>query len=91
MATINKIFQSKGMAWSAFALVVVMLVLTMMLRQPWYYLITIFFAFMGAFTNLMAVMLRKVNARVSDKLNTCTFVMLILFVISFIAEWIAFN
>lgn len=88
---ITDIFKSKWTAWLAFVLVLAILVLTVIAHPKWWELIDIFFAFMAAFVNLVSVTLRKINPIVSSRLNTCTFIFLLLFIISFIAEWCFLN
>lgn len=85
-----KIFKTKWAAWAAFILVLVLLVGTFNLRTVWWAFIDIFFAFMAAFTNLLAVTVNRLNPYVSNKLYLWAFIFCILWVLSLIGEWIAF-
>ncbi len=82
---------SKFYAWMAFILVIVILVFTFELRAVWWAFFDIFFLFIGAFSHLVAVVVKKVNPVVSRKLDMAAFVCLILAIIAFIAEYIAFQ
>lgn len=84
----TKIFKSRLTAWLAFALVIVLLVVTFRVRTVWWAFIDIFFAFMAAFVNLVAVNVRRLNPVVSARLNTAAFIFGILFIVAFLAEWI---
>ena len=86
----KKILRSKLTAWIAFAVVIVLLVVTFQIRTVWWAFIDIFFAFMAAFVNLVSVTVEKINPIVSRKLNFWTLVFCILFILAFIGEWIAF-
>lgn len=86
----TRFIKSKTFAWLAFAVVVILLVATFSMRPAWWAFIDIFFAFMAAFVNLMAVTLQKVNAVVSRILYKWVFIFCILWVIAFIGEWIAY-
>lgn len=83
-------FKSKLFAWLSFALVIVLLVVTFKMRTVWWAFIDIFFAFMAAFVNLVAVTVSRINPKVSGMLNTWTLIFCILFIVAFIGEWIAF-
>ncbi|MBD5295902.1 MAG: hypothetical protein HDS25_06240 [Bacteroides sp.] len=87
----TRFFRSKLFAWLAFALVIIMLVATFSVRTVWWGFIDIFFAFMAAFINLMAVILKKINPVVSRMLDKWTFIFCILFLLAFIGEWIAYS
>ena len=87
----KNIFNSKLTAWLAFALVIVLLVATYQMRTVWWAFIDVFFAFMASFVNLVSVTVRHINPIVSRKLNIWTLVFGVLFVLTFIGEWIAFN
>lgn len=86
-----KILKTKWAAWAAFILVLVLLVGTFSLRTAWWAFIDIFFAFMAAFTNLLAVTVSKMNPYVSKKLYFWAFIFCVLWVLSLIGEWIAFG
>lgn len=88
---INNLFKSRIFAWCAFVLVIAILVLSFPMRAYWWTFIDIFFAFMAAFVNVVSVTVAKINPSVSSKLNTCTLIFLVLFVVSFIVEWVILN
>lgn len=87
----NKLFKSKGFAWLAFVVAIVILVSTFSLRTVWWSFIDVFFMFMAAFLNLVGVMIGSVNPAVSRKLNSIVLVFVVLWVLSLIGEWIAFE
>lgn len=85
----TRFFRSKLFAWLAFALVIVLLVLTFSIRTVWWAYIDVFFAFMASFINVVAVSVEKINPIVSKMLNKWVFTFCILFIIAFIGEWFA--
>ncbi len=87
----TRFFRSKLFAWLAFALVIVMIVVTFEVRTAWWQFIDIFFAFMASFINVVAVTVKKINPVVSRMLDKWTAIFCILFILAFIGEWIAFN
>ncbi len=87
----NKILKSKAFAWLAFIVVIVILVCTFSMRTVWWSFIDIFFMFMAAFTNLVAVTIKKINPAISSRLDKFTSAFFILWIISLIGEWIAFE
>lgn len=86
----TRFFRSKLFAWLAFALVLTLMGTTFTLRTEWWAFIDIFFAFMAAFINLVAVTVKKINPVVSRMLNRWTAIFCVLFILAFIGEWIAF-
>ena len=87
----NNVLKSKGFAWLAFGVVILILVCTFTMRTVWWSFIDIFFMFMAAFINLVAVTVKNINPPVAAKLNRITIVMLVCWVLSLIGEWIAFE
>lgn len=87
----NKLLKSKIAAWLAFALVILILCLTFRVRLAWWAFFDVFFLFMASFCHLAAVMLSAINGVVSRKLDKCAFWALVLAVIAFIGEWVAFE
>ena len=83
--------RSKEAAWAAFVLVIVVLVATFAMRPVWWSFFDIFFASMAAFCHLVAVMVQSINTRVSGKLDTCALVFIVLAILAFIGEYIAFQ
>ena len=87
----NDLLKSKVFAWFAFAVVLIILVCTFSMRTVWWSFIDIFFMFMAAFINLVSVLIIKINPVVSKKLSRCTLVLIVLWILSLIGEWIAFE
>ncbi|MDE5653847.1 MAG: hypothetical protein K2G75_05200 [Muribaculaceae bacterium] len=87
----TRFIRSKTFAWCAFLLVIVVLIATFSLRTAWWAFIDIFFIFMAAFVNLMAVTLKKINPAVGRMLNKWTLVFCVLWLLAFIGEWIAMS
>lgn len=88
----NKILNSKAAAMGALVLVVIVIILTFSIRkEAWWMYIDIFFIFMAVFSHLMALTIQKLNSVASRKLDKIAFWMLILGVVAFIGEWIAFQ
>lgn len=84
--------KSKGVAWGAFLLIIIIIALTFTYRKPaWWMFIDVFFAFMAAFCNLMSLYIRKLNVTASNRLNTAAMVMVVLTLLALIGEWIAFQ
>ena len=85
-------FSSKGAAWTAFILVLIYLVATFKssVRIAWWAYADVFCIFMATFLNLVMSYIRKVNRIVAQKLNTWAFIFGMLFIVAFIAEWVAY-
>lgn len=84
----TRYIKSKTFAWLAFALVIVVLVITFPMRAEWWAFIDIFFAFMAAFINVMAVTLKKSSPIVSKILYKWVLIFAVLWILSFLVEWI---
>lgn len=87
-SAIKNYLKSKALAWIAFALVIVVLVLTFLLHTPWWTFIDIFFAFLMAFFHLMAVYMHKIP-HMSRQLDLWAMIFGILCVLSMIGIYIA--
>ena len=88
----NKLLKSKMAALLLVAVMVVYIIVTFKSRvdQIWMFA-DVFFAFMGAFTHLMAVTIEKMNPRASGKLEVAACIFGILFVIAFLVEFFVFQ
>lgn len=87
----GSILKSKGTAWFALAVAIIVLVVTFRMRTVWWGFIDVFFMFMAAFVNVVSVSVSKINPIVARKLNTCALIFVVLWVVSLIGEWIAFE
>lgn len=83
--------KSKIYAWSAFAVVIVILVITFTLRTVWWAYSDIFFAFMMVFCHLIAVNISGLNPYASRKLDKAALVFAALMVVALAVEFILFN
>ena len=80
--------KSKGLAWGALALVVLVIVLTFASREYWWAFIDVFFAFLMVFFHLLAVYMWRATA-ISRKLDLWALIFGILMILAFIGEAIA--
>lgn len=85
------ILQSKSTAWIGLALIVVVIVLSVLNRMPWWAFIAEFFCFMGIFAHMASLYLRRMSIVASHKLEICAFVLIILAVVAFVVEYIFLN
>lgn len=86
-----KLSESKCAAAGALVLVVLVIVLTFGLRPVWWAFIDEFFLFMMAFTFFVSVMFGKYNLNAKRKLQKISFICGILWIVSLIGEFIAFQ
>ncbi|MBD5204912.1 MAG: hypothetical protein HDS84_00830 [Bacteroidales bacterium] len=86
-----KLKESKLVAWIAMILVVVLTVLSVLLKTPWWGMIAIFFCFIGVFSHLASLYIKKMSPPAARTLELCAFVFMLLAVIGFIAEYIAYQ
>lgn len=86
-----KLIESKVTAWVAMVLVVVLIVISFLLGTPWWGFIAEFFCFLGVFSHLASLYLRRMSPAAGQKLETCALVCIILAVIGFIVEYIIYN
>lgn len=87
----KKLLDSKIAAWFAMLLASAIVVISCILRTPWWGLIAEFFCFMGVFSHLAALYLAKMSVSASGKLDRCALVLLILAGVAFIVEYFLFN
>lgn len=87
----TKFIESKIMAWVAMILVAVVVVLSVVLRTPWYGLIDEFFCFLGVFAHLASLYLKRMSVQASRKLDVCALVCIVLAVVAFIIEYIVYQ
>lgn len=85
------LLKSKGLAWLAFIIMLIVLVVTFKMRAVWWNYFDIFFAFMMVFTHLMATVVNKFNSRASRQLDMIALVAGVLTVLSIIGEYIAWQ
>lgn len=86
-----RLLESKVTAWVAMVLVVAMVVISVLLHTPWYGLIAEFFLFLGIFSHLSSLYLRRMSATAGRKLETSAMVCMVLGVIGFIVEYFMFQ
>jgi len=86
-----KLVESKATAWFAMLLAVSLVVMSFLLRTPWWGFIAVFFCFIAVFSHLAALYLRRMSQVAARKLETCALVCIILAVVGFIAESIVLN
>ncbi len=84
----GKLMKSRAAAWSAFIVLIALLVFAYPFLTEWWMFIPFFFAFMMVFSHLMAVMVVKLNARASAKLDMAGFIFGVLTIVGFLAVWI---
>lgn len=80
--TLQQFFKSKAFAWLIMAAVVAWIVCDVVIEIPLWGYITVFFAFMSAFCNLVSIYIEKVSPIASRKLADIESVMAALFIIS---------
>ena len=83
--------QSTLVAWIAFAIVIIVIVTTFQYRKAWWNFIDLFFAFMMVFCQLASLYISRFNSYAGKKLQSIAFVCLILAVLAFIGEYIAYQ
>lgn len=87
----SKLTESKGLAWVAMILCVVVLVLSMAIpgvKKEWWEMIDIFFIFMMVFSHLAALYLKKMSQAASTMLDRLAFAFGALGVVAFIVVFI---
>lgn len=87
----TKLLHSKAAAWCAMILVLLVVIFTFRLRTVWWAFIDEFFMFMAVFCQLVACYIHKYNKQICKKLQTCSLVFLILMLLAFIGEYIAYQ
>ena len=83
--------QSTLLAWIALAIVVVVIITTYQFRSAWWSFIDLFFAFMMVFSQLAGLYIKRFNPYAGKKLQTFAGIFLILTVLAFIGEYIAYQ
>ena len=83
--------ESKLMAWLALAIVIAVIVITFQYRQAWWSFIDLFFAFMMVFCQLAGLYIKSFNPYAGKKLQTFACIFLILMILAFIGEYIAYQ
>lgn len=87
----TKLIESKITAWIAMILVVILIVLSFIAHLPWWAFIAIFFCFIGVFSHLAALYLKRMSLRASGKLETIAAICIALAVLGVIAEHVVSN
>lgn len=89
----KNLLQSKILSWIALLLSVIYLVVTFSWKATmgWWAFCDGFFVFMAIFAHLCALYLSRVNPYASKKLDMFAFIAFILFILSFIIEWVIFE
>lgn len=83
--------QSTFVAWVALAIVVIVIVTTFQYRQAWWSFIDLFFAFMMVFSQLAGLYINRFNPYAGKKLQSFAAIFLILMILAFIGEYIAYE
>lgn len=83
--------ESKFVAWIAFAIVVLVIITTFQYRGQWWSFIDLFFAFMMVFCQLASLYIRRFNPYAGKRLQSIAGICLILMVLAFIGEFIAYQ
>ena len=83
--------QSTLVAWIALAIVVLVIITTFQYRHAWWNFIDLFFAFMMVFCQLASLYIGRFNPYAGKTLRSIAGVCLILMVLAFIGEYIAYQ
>lgn len=87
----NKLAKSKLLAWCVLVIIVIIMFVTFDTSMPWWSYVSEFFAFMMAFTHLLAVNFYKLNSIASSKLEKFAILFGVLMILAIIVEYIVFN
>lgn len=87
----NRLLNSKVVAWVALILVVILIIVTFKMRPVWWAFIDLFFAFMMVFCQLMGLYVKRFSIPSGKTLQTIAAVCGGLTVLSLIGEYIAFQ
>lgn len=79
------------LAWIAMVIVVVVIITTFQYRQAWWSFIDLFFAFMMVFCQLAGLYISRFNLYAGRKLRSFAAIFLVLAVLAFIGEYIAYE
>lgn len=85
------LLKSKAAALAALIIVIIVIVATFQLRAGWWCFFDIFFAFMMVFSHLAALFLGNFSPQAGKILDKTAFVCLVLAIVAFIAEFIAWQ
>lgn len=87
----KNLLQSTIVAWIALAIVIFVIVATFKFRQAWWSFIDLFFAFMMVFCQLAGLYIGRFNAYAGKRLRSIAGICLILMILAFIGEYIAYQ
>ncbi len=89
----KNLLKNKLLSWVALILAIIYLVVTFSWKASlgWWAFCDGFFVFMAIFVHLCALYLSGLNPYASKKLDLFAFVSFILFILSFIIEWVIFE
>lgn len=90
-ANFKNTLNSKAAAWGAMLLVLIIIFLTFQLRPAWWAFIDLFFMFMAAFCQLVAVYIKRLNPYVGKQMQVFAAIFGILMIVAFIGEYIAYR
>ena len=91
MEQVKNPLRSKMIAWLALAIVVIVIAVTFQYRSAWWNFIDLFFAFMMVFCQLAGLYIGRFNPYAGKRLQTIAFICLVLAVLAFIGEYIAYQ
>ena len=83
--------QSTFVAWIALVIVVIVIITTFQFREAWWSFIDLFFAFMMVFCQLASLYIGRFNIYAGKRLQLIAFICMILAVLAFIGEYIAYQ
>lgn len=83
--------QSTLIGWIALAIVIIVIVTTFQFRQAWWSFIDLFFAFMMVFCHLAGLYIGRFNPYAGKRLRSIGGICLILMILAFIGEYIAYQ
>lgn len=86
----GSLLRSKIVAWLALLIVVAVIIITFEFRTAWWGFIDVFFAFMMVFSQLVALYIGGFNPYAAKKLQSFAAIFLILAILAFVGEFIAY-
>lgn len=88
----KSLLQNKILCWVALLLTVIYMVITFTCKAMlgWWSFCDVFFIFMAIFAHLCALYLSRLNPYASRTLDLFAFILLLLFVVAFIVEWVVY-
>lgn len=87
----NRLVNSKIVAWLALMLIIIVIITTFGLREVWWAFIDEFFAFMMIFCWLASLYLMKMSPFAAKKLQSIALVSGVLMILALIGEFIAYQ